>query len=413
MNILEVNASDNKGGAAKVAWTLKEELRRLGHRVAIAVDHKYSNDPEIFRIKETLYWIKAISALLGRDLESAIKRRLSYWLANDIETFKASKLLESKAFQEADIVHLHNIHSNYFDLKTLEKISESKSVIWTLHDMWAITPHCAHAFGGELKDGFFQCPSLDIYPPIAWHNEEYLQNKKAETYNKSKFHIVVPSIWLKEKVEKSTLKDHPTSLIYNGVDTNKFRPQDKEASRKELGLPLNKKIILFLAKGGRTNPWKGWEYLEKIIQHFSSNPNIIFVALGGDSKERSEKIVNIPYTSSQEELVKFYSASDILLYPSLADNCPLVVLEAQACGLPVVSFRTGGIPEIIEHKKTGWIADYKNLDQLIAGVNYLIKISSEELKNISLNSTERISNNFSLEKMTREYLDLYQRQLKD
>jgi len=103
------------------------------------------------------------------EIPRQIHRYFQILLSNDIDYSKTDWILDTKEFKEADVVHLHNLHSWFFNLKTLEKISKLKPVIWTLHDMWAITPHCAHSYECELKDGFYQCPSLSSYPRIAWH----------------------------------------------------------------------------------------------------------------------------------------------------------------------------------------------------------------------------------------------------
>ena len=311
-------------------------------------------------------------------------------------------------FKSADIVHCHNLHSNYFNLSTLEKISAVKPVVWTFHDMWPITAHCAHAFDGALKDnGFFTCPSLDIYPPIAWHNEKYLENKKSKIYKNSNFHIVTPSKWLAGKVSQSVLKDKPLSVIYNGIDTSVFKPRDKQKCRQELGLPAEKRIVLVVAKGGQFNPWKGGEYAQEAIKALKSDYRAFFVDLGGDTNQTADNVKMVSFIGNEDLLVKYYSAADMLLYPSIADNCPLVVLEAMACGLPVVSFNTGGIPELIEHKMNGYIAKYKDADDLKNGVEYLLNLPVHETEKMGQYSVNKIQAGFTIQKMTNQYIELY------
>ena len=198
MNILQINTIDKKGGAAKVASSLKQELGKRGHTTSVFVGRKYSDENNIKLLND------------AHSVSGKIRRKLAYWLANDIDIFSSDHILKTPEFKNADIVHCHNLHSNYFNLVTLEKMATIKPVVWTFHDMWPITAHCAHSFDGKLKkSGFFSCPSLDIYPPIAWHNEKYLENKKAKIYSNSNFHIVTPSKWLAEKIGQSILKDKP------------------------------------------------------------------------------------------------------------------------------------------------------------------------------------------------------------
>ena len=397
MNILQINTLDNKGGAAKVAYSLKNEYEKRGIKTSMFVARKYTNDPNVFYVKKPFR------------LGDRIRKKASYLLANDLDLFKSDQILKTKEFKEADIIHCHNLHSNYFNLGTLEKMSHLKPVVWTFHDMWPITAHCAHAFEGKIKEsGFFTCPSLDIYPPIAWHNEKYLEKIKAQIYKNSNFHIVTPSQWLADKTAQSILKDKPISVIYNGIDTSVFRPHDKQECRQSLSLPLDKQIILVVAKGGQLNPWKGGDLAQDIIKEFGDDPRAFFVDLGGDASQDNPNTKSVDYIADQDILAKYYSAADILLYPSIADNCPLVVLEAQACGLPVVTFRTGGIPEIIEHQKTGFIADYKDMGDLITGIRFILDMPPHKQNNMRQSAISRIRENFSLDQMVNQYLNLYQ-----
>lgn len=395
MNILQINTTDTRGGAAKVVYNLKKELEKLGYQTNMMVGRKYSSDSNVHILND-------LQSFSGK-----VRRKLAYWLANDIDVFSSDHILKAKEFKAADIVHCHNLHSNYFNLNTLQKIAKLKPVVWTFHDMWPITAHCAHAFHGKEQNGFFQCPNLEIYPPIAWHNEKYLEAKKAKIYNNSDFHIVAPSHWLREKINQSLLRGKPISVIYNGINTRIFQPHDKTGVRKKLALPADKKIILSVIKQGQSNPWKGADYVAKVIEQFEDKKEILFICFGGNANSNGGNIINIPYTKDQAELAEYYSAADLLLYPSIADNCPLVVLEAMACGLPIVAFKTGGIPELVQHKKTGYIAKYKNTADLIAGVSYLMNLPLTEMSQMRSTAVRRAKDCFSVEKMVNEYLVLY------
>lgn len=398
MYILQINTIDKKGGAAKVAYSLKTELEKRGHQTSMFVGRKYSDDINVKILNDTL-------SFYGK-----VRRKLAYWLSNDIDVFYSNHILKTEEFKKSDIIHCHNLHGNYFNLSTLKKISNLKPIVWTLHDMWPITAHCAHAFDGNIqKNGFFACPSLDIPPAIAWHNEKYLEKIKAKIYNNSKFSIVTPSKWLAGKVGQSLLKDKSISTIYNGINTSIFKPLDKQKSRQSLGLPLDKKIVLIVAKGGASNPWKGGNYAQGVINAFKGDFRAFFVDLGGSQGGQNDpQLKAVGYIADPALLAEYYSATDVLLYPSIADNCPLVVLEAMACGLPVVSFNTGGIPELIEHKINGYIADYKNTDDLKNGVDYLLGLSPQELVKMRQYSIDKINSGFSIQKMTDQYLGLYQ-----
>lgn len=403
MNVLQINTLDKKGGAAKVAYSLKQELEKRGHTTSMFVGRKYSDDKNIKILNN------------ASSLSNKIRKKLAFYLANDIDlfSFSSDKILKTEEFKNADIIHCHNLHTNYFNLNILEKISAVKPVVWTFHDMWPITAHCAHAFDGKLKNsGFFTCPSLDIPPAIAWHNEKYLENKKAKNYANSNFHIVTPSKWLADKVRQSILKNKSLSVIYNGVDISIFNPllrSDLNKLRSDLGLPLNRTIILIVAKGGTSNPWKGGNYAKKAIKAFISDSRAFFVDLGSNISQNLDSVKTVGFIGNHQILAKYYSAADMLLYPSIADTCPLVILEAMACGLPVVSFDTGGIPELIEHKTNGYIAKYKDAYDLKSGVEYLLNLPVQETEKMKRYSINKISSGFTIEKMVDQYIELYKK----
>lgn len=409
MRILQINTIDRKGGAAKVAWLLKEEFERRGYYAPFFVGTKHSDNPNVFLIKKPNKILATLSKLAGRNLESTLKRKIPFWLSNDVDLFLSSKkLLKTDQFKESDIIHCHNLHSNFFKLLNLVNITKQKPTVWTLHDMWSITAHCAYAYEGQVNNrGFFQCPSMDIYPPISWHNENYLEKRKRSIYEKSKFHIVVPSKWLANKVKQSILNKHPLTVIYNGIDTSIFKPHPRDQVRRELGLPLDKKIIIFVAKGGKNHPRKGVGYFESVIESFKNRGDLVFLNIGGDTNHAHKDVVNVSYVAEDLRLAQYYSAADMLIYPSLADNCPLVILESMACGLPIVSFDTGGIPELVEHKINGYVAKYKDANDLKTGVGYLLSLSPRETERMGQYSVNKIKTGFTVEKMTDKYIELY------
>ena len=401
MHILQVNTVDTKGGAAKVAYRLKHGLIDRGHQTDMIVARKYSQDHDVHLLRPYSH------------LRERIVRKLTYWLADDLDLSPAGHIHNMTPYRQADIVHLHNIHSNYFNLGTLPSITREKPTIWTLHDMWALTSHCAYAMESPVSGGFFQCQDLNAYPAIAWHNEKYLEWKKRNVYRQSDFHIVVPSKWLLGKVKQTVLGTKPASVIYNGIDVGIFRPQSQKQMRNELNLPENKFIILFASKGGHDQQRKGYNYVQSVSQSLKDNHDVFCLTIGGEETINASDLKKVSYISDESLLAKYFAAADVFLFPSTADNCPLVVLEAEACGLPVVSFATGGIPELVEHQKTGYIARYKDTDDLITGVRWMLSRSPVERAVMREAAIAKIHSGFTLEKMTDQYLDLYKKEVEN
>lgn len=420
MKILQINTTDIRGGAARVAYDLKKELIKRGNSVKMLVGEKFSNDDDVFCMRRNNF--KRFSALskkiIKKDLPGFIinnaKNNFRKLIANDIEFFSGG-FLKHKYFKEADIIHCHNLHGNYFNLALLKEISRLKPVIWTLHDMWAVTGHCAWARTDnwssscdKWKTGCVNCGDLRIYEEIFWDNCKYLWKKKKQIYENSKLHIALPSLWLKEIIDKSILSSESVELIYNGIEIDNFKKTNKLEARRNLNLPADKKIILYLANGGQNNAQKGWLYIQAIAGLYNSE-NYLFICIGGEAPDIQRNIKFIKYERDKQKVAQYYCAADIFLFTSMAENFPLTVLESMACGTPIVSFDVGGVKEAVLHKQNGYIAKYGDEADLIRGIEWIFSLDSGSLTEMSHNSIERIRENFSLDLMAKNYYNLYQK----
>jgi glycosyltransferase involved in cell wall biosynthesis len=389
MNILHINTIDNLGGAGKVCWRLSNKQRQLGHNVSVFVGYKYSNYPNIIEIPKNPFYY-----------------RMSKLFANDLKFSKSDWILKTDQYKKADVIHCHNIHSGFFNLKTLEKMSKEKPVVWTLQDLWPITSGCTDSYRCRIEKPRKFCR-------ILWDNRNHLLEQRRKIYRNSNFTSVTSSKWMTGKIKGSVLGHLDNRLILNGIDTSIFTPQDKIKSRNELGLPLNKKIILFIAIGGIGDRLKGADYVEEIAKFYLNDKGKIFVAVGGkkkldsdlDEKEKENNIIQTGYIGDENILAKYYSAADLFLYPSKADNSPLVVAESMACGTPVVSFDTDGIPEIIS--ECGLLAKREDLKDLLDKTDEMLSMSQNRYLRMRSAGIEKIKRNYSLEKMTTGYLKLY------
>jgi glycosyltransferase involved in cell wall biosynthesis len=390
MNVLFIGTTDILGGAAKISWTLKEFLESEGCTVSMFVADKRSGDPKVKVIPRQI-WRKYLGFLLATD-----------------DLLYSDWILNTEEFKRADIIHCHNLHGRFFNLKTLQKMSKIKPVIWTLHDEWAITPHCAYTFEGEkMKNGLYICQSIHTPPRLLWNNTKYLSWRKNMIYKSSKLHIITPSEWLHRKVKNTILGRQDVRTIHNGIETQVFKIGDKIEARKKLNLPKDKKIILFLADDAKNNPWKGWTQNEKIINS-EKFEDALFLCVGNHHQHSNEE--NVEYRgqiSDKKILSLYYNAADVLLFTSLAENFPLVILEAMSSGLPIVAFNVGGVSEVLTHQKNGYIASYGNLEEISAGLNWILNLTPGERERIKITSSLKIKNNFDITKMNSEYMNLY------
>ena len=186
--------------------------------------------------------------------------------------------------------------------------------------------------------------------------------------------------------------------IYNGIDTKLFNKKSKIESRKHLGLPLDKILILSIAGSWSKSMLKGLSYVKKIANSYKNNPDFLFVTLGNHKKNEFDNILELPFVS-KEEMASYFSAADIFLYPSLADSFWLVVAESISSWCPVVSFNTWGIPEIAKHKINWYIAEYKDFYALMEGFKRTIQ--HKDSLHVELNPQ------FSLWRMLKDYKKLY------
>jgi glycosyltransferase involved in cell wall biosynthesis len=190
--------------------------------------------------------------------------------------FPATTDLLTRIPQTPDIMHCHNLHGEYFDLRMLPKLSKQLSVVMTLHDAWLFSGHCAHSFDCDRwKIGCGKCPDLSIPPAIQRDATVYNWRKKQQIYANSRLVIVTPSRWLMQKVEQSMLVPAiiRKQVIPNGIDLSVFYPTDKTTVRQKLGIPLDAYVCLFVAHGIHQNRWKDYQSLQTAMFEVSTSSN--------------------------------------------------------------------------------------------------------------------------------------------
>jgi glycosyltransferase involved in cell wall biosynthesis len=418
MKILQINTNDIRGGAAKIAYSLHRHWQDLGHVSSMFVDQKNGQDPAVRTFKKQFAFgemSRLSKSITGKDLPSFAyfkgREIICQLKASDIKGFAMDDFWQSPEYASADIIHCHNLHGNYFNLDALERIAREKKVVWTLHDMWPLTGHCAHAYDCERwETGCGKCPYLKTYPAILWDNTSAIWKKKKRIFDSTRLPIVCPSRWLEEKVRRSILINQMIVHIPNGIDRNIFTWKDRDQARRELGLPLNKRIIMFMSAGGSLNEFKGWQFTKALRSKFPAD-DILWLCIGhkpGGKKDRVPGLVNIDYVADAGVLAKYYSASDIYLFPSLAENFPLQVIEAMSCGVPVLSFDVGGVKEALAHGSGGYIARYRDLADLAQGFKSLLGLKDDRRKEISEFNAKIVQERYSIMTMAEKYLGLYE-----
>jgi len=395
LKIAYVSTVDRKGGAARVAWMLKEQLKARGHQTKMFVGQKISGDPDVIKITNPV-------------IDNSNQYRRRGFLDYDIKSTFA--LAQDDELTSADILHFHNLHGSYFNPFAMPELTRIKPSVWTLHDMQGITGHCAYAFDcKKWQSGCGDCPDLATYPAITADQTAKMWRDKRAIYQQSDMEIIVPSQWLKNIVGKSILAEKKVHLIYNGIDHNAYKPLDKKSIRRMFKIPQEAVIIGFLANKGLMDSRKGGDYVLQAYKYLAAKyPNAFFISIGGISPQApTERFLQVPFILDENKLAQLYNTMDIFLFPTLADNCPLVILEVMGCGIPVVSFKAGGVPELVEHGKTGLTAEYKNCEEFIRMTDHLIadKMKREEF---AVGGRQKLLRMLTLEKMVDNHVCLYE-----
>lgn len=385
LHILQLSASDRMGGAEKIAMTLFNGYRAQGHRSWLAVGQKTTTDPDIFLLdndRSRSPWSRLCSAaarslnpinrvkgikrlqLLLRDTLGQPTRTARRNRGEEDFDFPATADLLNLPPQRPHLLHCHNLHSptGYFDLRALPHLSKQLPVVLTLHDAWLLSGHCAHSFECDRwKTGCGQCPDLSIYPSIPRDATAFNWSRKKSLFEQSRLFITTPSQWLMDRVQQSILAPAiaDAKVIHNGIDLDIFHPADPRAARAALNLPLDARILLFAANHIRSNPFRDFATMQEALRRVAHNwqgPPLLFVALGEDLPE--EKIASatlrfVPFQKDERAVARYYQAADLYVHGTRADTFPTTVLEALACGKPVVASRVGGIPEQVNENQTG------------------------------------------------------------
>lgn len=390
MKVVQINATCDKGGTGRMALAVSKLLEKNNIENYIL----YSCGQSSYRngIKYTTRFSIKMHALISRIMGN-------YGFENKSAT---KKLIAHLQRIQPDIIHIHNVHSHDCDLTMLfDYIRKNKiKVFWTFHDCWAFTGYCPYfdMIGCEKwKTECRGCPQIKRYSWLFDCSRENF-NKKKSLFEDLDVTIITPSQWLGDLVKESFLRDHPVKVINNGIDLSAFKPRKSDFREK---YQCKDKFILL----GVSFMWeerKGLDIFLKLAERLDERYQIVLVGANENiEKALPEKIISIPKTNNQAELAEIYTAADLFVNPTREDNYPTVNMEALACGTPVLTFKTGGSPEMVD-ETCGAVVQKGDMEAIYSEI---VRIA--ENRPYTQESCLKKAKEFDMNEKFLEYIELY------
>lgn len=400
--ILQVNVVCNTGSTGRIVNMLQQSAIENGFRAVAAYGRGLpSTAGESIRIGNDFDVLRHVALTRLFDRHGCGSKGATRQFIRDIERL------------QPDLIHLHNIHGYYLHVKTLFDALRVMGVpiIWTLHDCWAFTGHCAYfsyVNCQKWRQGCHRCPQLRTYPA------SLLMDTSADAYRWKRecftglrnLVIVSPSQWLADHIRQSFLQEYPVEVIPNGIDLSVFHPVDGMSARSRLGLKSEQFMVLGV--GNFKDFRKGFENFLRLAEHLRDKGVIVLVGLGWRQLiGLPSNVIGFTQTDNIYELVELYSAADVFVNPTLEDNYPTVNMEALACGTPVVTYASGGIPEQLTIE-VGTLVPKGNINTLYKSVEEYYKRDRNHIQSVYRKHAEY---RFDKEQFCSRYVLLYNKEL--
>ncbi len=410
MKPLLISTTDINGGAARAAYRLHQGLQSINVSSQMLVQSRLSDDETITSSQTRLG--KAI-AKLRPGLDKLPLQQLYPQCDRSVYSFQwlpdrnASKV----SHIGPDIINLHWVCDGFLNIGTIGKFKQP--IVWTLHDMWAFTGGCHYSQECDrYTDSCGTCPQLSSRK----HSDlsHWVWQRKAKTLKGINLTIVTPSAWLARCARASSLfKDLRVEVIPNSLDTAKYKPVNRQVARQILGLPQDKRLVLFGAMKATSDPRKGFHLLQSALQSLSKTgwkEQLSLVIIGASQPSHPPNLEfeahYLGVLSDDISLALAYAAADVFIAPSIQDNLPNTVMEALACGTPCVAFNIGGMPDLIEHQQNGYLAQAYKMEDLAQGIVWVLENTNRHQKLCSY-ARKKVEQKFTQELQARRYSSLF------
>jgi glycosyltransferase involved in cell wall biosynthesis len=421
MKVTLINTSDAGGGAPAACLRLLKALDEQKINAQLLVQKKQTDEKHVKGIEDNFvtrlraqfdFLYERLPFMFFQEKDKSV--RFAFSTANAGVSIKDNKLIK-----DADILHLHWTNSGFLSIADLKELVDTgKPIVWTLHDMWTFTGGCHYAgtcdhFTGECGDCYFlRKPDEDDISREGWL-------RKAAMYAGAKnITFVACSEWLAGVARKSSLiGKFRIESIPNPIDTKVYSPQDKLSVKEKWRINPFAKVILFGA-ANINDRRKGINYLVDALNdlyNICPDAGLIEIVIFGknkhfDASQLPFKTYQLNMIGSQEHLAEVYNLADVFVTTSIEDNLPNTVMEALACGTPVVAFNTGGIPEMVDHQQNGYLAEYKSAGDLAKGMYEILHAKNAD--ELALNARNKVLHDFNNATVAKQYLKIYKSVLK-
>ncbi|HEB87778.1 MAG TPA: glycosyltransferase [Gammaproteobacteria bacterium] len=407
MKILQVSTTAQQGGAGIAAYRLNIGLRSLGVDSCMLVNKKIQPDEYIIsptnnidKVMARLYpYLDRVPGCLSRQ---PLDRISSSWAPN--------RLISRIKAQSADIVNLHWVNDGFMRIEAFPKIRQP--IVWTLHDMWAFSGG-EHYVGESIryKEGYStnNCPASETGLDV---NRWIWKRKKKSWSNVENMVVAAPSKWLADCARQSDLfQNCRVEVLPNGVDHKRFHPVGHATARSILGLPEDKKLILFVEGSWATDKRKGFHLLADALKRLEAEVNpesyqlVVFGKSSGDDSFPM-KTLYLGRLHDEISMALVYAAADVFVAPSTEENLANTVLESLSCGTPVVAFDIGGMPDMIAHKKNGYLVPGFDTGAMARGIQWVVE-DDQRWKGLSDQARATVVQSYTLQQSASRYMDLY------
>lgn len=404
MKVLHLNTTDIEGGAARAARRLHLGLREMDVQSHMLVRGKYGSGAGISSSK-TLP--SMVTAKLERVPVSRYRDRKAPMFSSQLFPGFVGKKIEGL---DPDIINLHWICDGYVPISLLGQLKQP--LVWTLHDMWPFTGGCHYSQEcNRFMDACGACPHLGSSKERDLSRR--IWQKKQRAWKNLNLTVVALCQWMADLSQKSSLfRDVPVEIIPNGIDIQAYRPLDKMAARRFLGLPEDKQLVLFGALKATGDARKGFHLLKPALQQLArldSTQDTELVIFGSSTPDNPPDFGRPAHYlgsfSDDISLAMIYSAADVFVAPSVQENLANTVVEALACGTPCVAFDIGGMPDMIDSETNGYLARPYETEDLAKGIAWVLQHNRDRILDINARSTAE--KKFSLETQARAYSRLY------